>query len=474
MSRGVTFCNEMTQEMKGENVKRKGSGIFGLAYFGLGKEKEYFVDNLTMLLTSGVDILQALEAIRGELRSRKMKEVMDELREDIAAGLTISRALENTNFLPAHVISLIRIGEETGRLKENLGVVAEEQRKERAFRSKIRSAMAYPVLVLSITAVVGVGIAWFILPRLATVFDQLKIDLPFISEALIALGNFLGEAGVIVIPVFIGVLAAVIYFTFFFSKTKFIGQGILFAIPGIKRLIQEVELSRLGYILGTLLEAGLPVVPALGSLQETSDFRIYRKFYGFLRQSVEDGNSFERSFRAYLRTKKLVPNPIQGMIATGEKSGSLPKTLLKIGEIFEGRTDTTTKNLAVMLEPILLVIVWVGVVAVALAVILPIYSLLGGLQQPVPASVMPDEVSAVSNSGVQGALPQLVILETGVGYLNVRDFPSVEGDLIGKVLPGETYEYSDFVDGWYEIILKNGETGWILGTYAELSGGSGN
>ena len=82
--------------------------------FGLGKEKEYFIDNLTMLLTSGMDILLALEAIKSELRSKQMKRVVDSLKSDINEGSPIWRALKKTNFLPDHVISLIRIGEETG------------------------------------------------------------------------------------------------------------------------------------------------------------------------------------------------------------------------------------------------------------------------------------------------------------------------------------------------------------------------
>ena len=443
--------------------------------FGLGKEKEYFIDNLTMLLTSGMDILLALEAIKSELRSKQMKRVVDSLKSDINEGSPIWRALKKTNFLPDHVISLIRIGEETGRLSKNLSVVAVQQKKEREFRSKIRSAMAYPVLVLAITMVVGIGVAWFILPRLDLVFNQLKLDLPLISEALISLGKFLGEFGSIAIPIVVVIIVAGIYFLFFNPKTKFLGQAVLFGMPGIRKLIQEVEISHFGYILGTLLQAGLPIVSAVRSLEETASFKTYRNLYKFLGDSLEDGNSFQKSFLAYGKIRKLVPAPIQEMIITGERSGNLPETLVKIGDIFEGKTDTTTKNLAIILEPILLVIVWVGVVLVAMAVILPIYSLIGGLQTG-PQSVQTPEPEAntlLSDSGFSTnsneTLPTLRIVKTELEHLNIRDFPSIDGDLVGMVYPEETYEYTDQKDGWYEIVLPDGEKGWIWGAYVETT-----
>jgi len=147
-----------------------------------------------------------------------------------------------------------------------------------------------------------------------------------------------------------------------------------------KNIIQQMELARFGYLLGSLLQAGMPIVDSIRSIKETAGFYNYRKFYKYLESSVEEGNSFQRSFLEYKRIKKILPPPIQQMIITSEKSGHLSETLKKIGSVFEERLENTTKNLTVILEPVLLVIVWLGVVAVALAVILPIYGLIGGLQ----------------------------------------------------------------------------------------------
>lgn len=351
-----------------------------LATFGLGKERDYFVENLSMLISGGMPILSVLDSIKTEMRSRRMKHIIADLKTDIESGSPLWRALASSKLFPEHAISLIRLGEQSGKLTENLKVIAIEQEKDRVLKSKLRSAMMYPIFVLSLTIIIGVGIAWFILPKLATVFSQLKITLPLITKILIGIGTFLGEHGRLVIPA-VGIgTATVFFFIFSFSKTKCIGQFILFSVPGIKGLIKEVEIARFGYLLGTLLEAGLPITQALDSLASAAEVTQYRKFFIHLRDCVGDGNSIQKSFASFRHIGRLIPAPIQQLIIAGEQSGTLSVSLLKIGQTFETKSDTTTKNLTIILEPILLVIVWLGVVAVALAVILPIYSLIGGFK----------------------------------------------------------------------------------------------
>lgn len=346
--------------------------------FGIGKEKDFFVENLSVLVSSGMTIVSAIDSIGEEMKSRRMKQVLGDIRKDVEEGSSIWKALDKAGIFSSHVISLIRVGEESGKLSENLKVVSLQEEKSRSFRSKISSAMMYPVFVLSITVIVGISIAWFILPRLATVFSQLNIKLPTITQGLISSGEFLGEYGMTVVPIFVFIVILFFYFIFFFSKTKFIGQWIFFHIPGIRNLVKEVELARFGYLLGALLDAGLPVTDALDSLVQATSFSTYKKIYVHLRDNINEGNSFQKSLDSYSRIKSFVPTTVRQMVVAGEQSGSLSQSLTKIGEIYEAKTEATTKNLSVILEPVLLVIVWLGVVGVAMAVILPIYDLIGG------------------------------------------------------------------------------------------------
>ena len=345
----------------------------------MSKEKEYFIENLSMLLGSGMGVAEAVDSLMAELKPGKIKQMLEKFRYEIDNGSPVWLSLQKAGLAPVHVVSLIKVGEEAGRLSENLKIVSTEQQKERIFKSKIKSALMYPIMVLVLTLVIGIGIAWFILPRLATVFSQLKLDLPFITQALIALGEFLEQYGHIAVPAFICFFAATFYFIFMFKRTKRAGEYIILHLPLIKRLVRDAELSRFGYIMGTLVNAGLNINQALSSLSDVSKFVNYRKLYVYLRVSIEDGNSFKKSFELYKGINELIPIHVQGMIVAGEKSGNLADVFLKFGVIYEEKTDVTAKNLTVLLEPILLVIVWLGVVGVALAIILPIYSLIGGL-----------------------------------------------------------------------------------------------
>lgn len=460
--------------------------------FHFNEEKEFFLENLSLLLSSGMGIGAVLTSIQVELRSPKMCQALKKMLEEIEGGGSLWKTLDKARLFPVQAIALFRIGEESGRLSENLQVIAAQQQKERDFRAKITSAVSYPALILILTLVIGLGVTWFILPRLASVFSQMKIKLPLITRLLIGAGQFLGQYGFIVVPAFTIFLFLIFYFLFVFPKTKYLGQELLLKIPAISKLVREVELSRFGYILGSLLDAGLPVVAALESLQSSTSIISYKNFYGRLHVLVEEGLSFQKCFAEERNLGRLLPGPIRQMIISGEQSGNLPATLRKVGSIFEAKTEVTTKNLSTMLEPLLLIIVWLGVVFVALAIVLPIYSLIGDFNQSGSSSNQTIQPSQPSNNKTMEASPsglpesnpstpgvfvqKVEILPTTTGFLNVRSEPSLQSNLIGKVTPGEVYEYKEISDGWYKIVLcqlkdgncESGQFGWVLGDFVKI------
>ncbi|MBP6926607.1 MAG: type II secretion system F family protein [Candidatus Pacebacteria bacterium] len=346
---------------------------------GIGKEKRYFLENLSLLVASGMNVVEAIKNINDDVRSTAFKKVLKKVEQEVADGMQLWQALKNTKLFDDNAVALIRVGEESGKLSDNLNVIAIQENKNTIFRSKIRSAMLYPVFVIGMSMIVGVGIAWFILPKLSVVFAQLRVPLPAITKALVGFGTFMNEYGTRVVPLAIVAVIIIFYILFFNRSTKKIGQRILLSLPGVKRLTQELELSRFGYLLGTLLQAGLPLTQALGAITNASPFVSYKKFYAKMLALIEEGNSFEKAFHSISRSRSYIPLPIQQMIIAGEQSGGLSKSLITIGENYESKSEITSKNLSVILEPLLLVIVWVGVVFVALAVILPIYSLIGGI-----------------------------------------------------------------------------------------------
>ena len=343
------------------------------------KDREYFTANLALLLKAAVPVGESLASLQETSHSSQLNKAIEQMRDDIEEGTPLWRALERSHIVSTQTLSLIRLGEQSGNLVENLRVAAEQDSKQRVFRSKIRSALIYPSFVLSLTAIVGIGVAWFLLPRLSETFSQLNVELPLISKILIGFGLFLKDNGLWAVPAGIGTALLLGYIVFAAPKTRILGQVLLFRLPGISRLLYEVEIARFGYLLGTLLKAGLSVTQALDLLYDATSSLRYKKLYRYLSRSFEDGYGFRTSLTKYRRINRLIPPAVQQMIIAGERSGALSETLVSVGEIYDEKANSTTQNLEVILEPILLVIVWLGVLGVAVAVILPIYGLIGGL-----------------------------------------------------------------------------------------------
>jgi type IV pilus assembly protein PilC len=348
-------------------------------YHVSARYRDYFTTNLALLLNADVSLQEVFDSLKETSKSQPFKAALDQMKRDIDEGVPLWKTMDRSGIVSEQTLALVRIGEESGKLVDNLRVAARQEDKQRVFRSKVRSAMLYPSFVLGLTGLVGIGVAWFLLPKLAVTFTQLQVKLPAISKVFIDFGLFLKHNGVWAVPGGLLVLALLIYVLFFLKPTRSMGQRILYLIPGVSKLLHEVEVARFGYLLGTLMEAGLSVTQSLQSLRDATSAVQYKHLYQHLYEAFEEGYSFRSALPKFRNSTQLIPAPVQQMVIAGERSGSLPETLKNIGTIYEERSDISTQNLEAVLEPILLIFVWIGVMGVAIAVILPIYSLVGGL-----------------------------------------------------------------------------------------------
>jgi type II secretory pathway component PulF len=358
-------------------IRKLGVRLF-IKFFGI-KELEAFLQNLSVLLASGADIVHGLEAISMDTKSFEMKYIIDQLRDDLAQGMTMSDSFKRLGLFTESVRALIDVGERTGSLPGYMELISQQMEQDRSFKSKLRSAMMYPFFVIALTLVVALVIAWFILPQLANVFGTLDVELPFMTRWLISFSQLLQNHGIIFVPGLLIFIGLIIYLLFFYKKTRIVGEYILFSIPAFKKLLMELEITRTSYMIGTLLNAGFPIFNTLTILENSTSLQRYKKFYRFLRYKIQEGESFRESFVAYPKTKNLFPTIVRQIIYIGEQSGQLSGSFLKIYETYKGKVEISTKNLTVMLEPLLLIVIWVGVIGVAMAVILPIYDLVGQL-----------------------------------------------------------------------------------------------
>jgi len=356
-----------------KNIKKE--KFYKLPRLFFRKQAYDFIQNLGELLSSGLNIYEALESILTEVTSSRMKRVVEGIRDDIKEGSSLADSLEKRRVLGANTLYFIKIGEQSGRLVENLRILIVQNEKELLFKSKINSALMYASIVVFLTVAISTAVSWYVLPKIADVYTGLSADLPFLTRALIFLGIFLAKYGYIIIPLFFSFGAIIFYFLFSFPKTRIVGHLILFHIPLINKLIKETEISRMGYTLNAMLSGGLPLSYALRALPGTTTFNNYKNFYLYLSKKIEEGHSFQESMSLYKNTNKIIPMSVRQMIAAAEKSGTLSTTFFRIGKTYEDRLEVTSRNLPIILEPILLIIIGIGVAIFVLGTMLPIYNL---------------------------------------------------------------------------------------------------
>jgi len=344
----------------------------------VSKSKRILLDNLALLLSSGMGITSSLRTILNNSQNKSINKDLEKIIKSVESGKTLWESFEQEAFLPKFLISLIKIGEDSGNLSEKIKKTVLSLEKDARRASQLKTALFYPVFVMSLTFIIGAGVSIFVLPKIGDVLVSLDVELPIVTKIMVEIGVFLEKYWLTVIPPIIILLGISFYMIFVFSKTKWIGQWITFHLPVFNTLINRTEVSRFAYNLSMLMSSGVPITVALNSISEVHEYYMYKNFLKILVEEVNQGKTFTNSFRKYRKmTNYLFPYTAQDIISAGEESGKLVDVLDTIGSKFEEEAEQISKTIGVLIEPVLLIIVWAGVVFLAVAILLPIYTLVG-------------------------------------------------------------------------------------------------
>lgn len=365
----------METEKNKKNSTEVKAWLAPFMYLGLKNKAFDLVENISYYLSAGMSLSTALESLEDEMSGSRMKRLCRRMQADIQAGFSLADSFERQHFFSENIIALIRAGESMGKLAQNMKLIILLNDEDRKLKSKLSSSLLYGTIILVLTVVVGTGTAWFVLPVIAEVYSSIGGELPFITRLLLSAANFMVKYGAVILPIFISFLSAVLYFIFSFPKTKFIGHLLLFHLPFIKKLIKESEITRFGYILGNMLESGLPMDESLAAMPGTTTFKNYKKLYIHMNLKISEGFSFHDSLKSYQNIKKLFPGNVLQMVASAERSGKLSETLIRISGLYAVKVENTSRNLPIILEPIMLLLVGAGVGLFVLAMMVPIYNL---------------------------------------------------------------------------------------------------
>lgn len=326
---------------------------------------------LATMVESGLVLSEGLDILSEQQQNQRFKKVLEEVSRDIKGGLDLAAAFrKHPDVFPPLYANLIRAGEQAGKLDLILTQMADSLEKDREFQSRIKGAMIYPIVIIVMMVGVMSIMMFFVVPKLVGLYTQSGIDLPLPTKILIAVSNAGQQYGLIIIILIIaGLLALKKWIET--PTGKFAFDSFLLKVPLISKVVTGTTLTTFTRTFGLLTTAGVPLLESLNIVSEVIGNSVYKKAFQDSYRGVERGLSFS----SQLEAAGIFPRIVTQMYRVGEETGKVDQVSFKMATYFENETDNLVKNITVIIEPVVLVILGIGVAFLVLSIILPIYKL---------------------------------------------------------------------------------------------------
>lgn len=330
-----------------------------------------FNRQLSDLLGAGIPLVKGLAILNKQTANEKMRAVIFGILDDVQAGATFADALaKHPEVFSKLYVAMVRSGEAGGMLDEVLQRLAEFSEQEEQLRGKVKSALAYPVVMVIVGSVAIFVMIAFIIPRITATFEQLNQALPAITQLLISISDAIQEYWLVGMA---GAAIAVVLLWQFFQSAegRSMWHRVQLQLPLLGPLIQKREVARFSRTLGSLLRNGVSILVALEIVKDVLDNEVVKGDVERVVEEITQGSGVAHPLKA----SKVFPPIAVNMIAIGEETGRLPDVLLRVSESFEGQVERTVRTLTSLLEPIIIVIMGAIVAFIVIAMLLPIFSL---------------------------------------------------------------------------------------------------
>ena len=335
------------------------------------KELIVFSRQLGSMIAAGVPILEALKALVEETSNASFRRTLESVAYDIEGGASLSQSLAKyPDVFNLFFQGVVRTGEASGRLSESLATMADYLESNYVFTRKVKSAVVYPIFVISAVVVVVILMFVFVVPQLLTLFEEASVTLPLPTRILIGIVGFLKSFWLILVSL----LVASVLLVRSYLRTED-GQYALSAVslylPGIKHLVGKIYLARLTSVLHTLFSSDVPVIESLSIAKDSLGNRVFQNLLAKTSQAVKDGASMS----AVWQHEPHIPAMLTTMVSVGERSGNIDKTFGEANRFFRRDVEEILTSLTTFIEPILVIILAIGVAIIVAAILLPIYNL---------------------------------------------------------------------------------------------------
>ena len=360
---------KMTEKGKEFNMPTFGGGVNA-------KELAIFTRQFSVMIDAGLPLVQCLEILASKQENKFFQKVLTSTRSQVEGGATLSAAMRSSpKVFDGLYVNMVEAGETGGILDTILQRLSSYIEKNVKLQRAVKSALVYPVGVLTVAGGVIVLLLWKVVPIFATLFAGLGVDLPLPTKIVIALSNFIGSYfGLLILVAIIGGVFGLKawYGT---PQGRFILDTIILKLPVMGILMRKIAVARFTRTLGTLISSGVPILEGLDITAKTAGNAVVERALQKVRKSLEEGKSLTEP----LKDSEVFPGMVTQMIAVGEQTGAMDAMLQKIADFYEEEVDAAVKDLLTALEPVMIVFLGVIVGGVVISMYLPLFSLIGKL-----------------------------------------------------------------------------------------------
>ncbi|MCB9798631.1 type II secretion system F family protein [Candidatus Nomurabacteria bacterium] len=338
-------------------------------------EKIFFVDHMRTMIQAGLSLVEALNILEKETENRKFKNIIIEIRSEIEQGKNLSEVLEkHPKAFPPIYVKMVASGEVAGQLEQSLEQIVIQMRKQHDLISSIRGAMVYPAVIILALVSVAILMVTVVLPKLLEIFKDFDAELPLATKLLIAITDFMSDPFNLTL-IFGGLVLFIILFVTGLKKSPRFRSGIHnmnLHLPIFGKVIKKINLARFSMTLSSLLHSTVPIISAIDITGDTCSNLKFREALHSAKPKLETGAQLSEVLQEH---PKLFPPMVSEMILVGERTGEIGHMLEQISDFFAKEVDRTMKNFTTIIEPIIILVLGVAVAGMALAVMMPMYSL---------------------------------------------------------------------------------------------------
>jgi type II secretory pathway component PulF len=326
---------------------------------------------LAIMTRSGVDLASAFHSLSQQCGNASLRRILSQIHRDVTGGKSISDAMQTQAavFGDAYVAS-VAAGEAAGKLPEVLRRLAQFQRTELRMRATIRTLLAYPVLLASVSSLVVLGLVTFVLPKFVDIFSQFEVPLPALTQVVVAASEVLREHLWLWLPALLCALVGLIVSRNIDSGRRKWDAAML-NTPLIREITRAFYIGRTFRLLGLMIESGVPLLEGLRLTRNSIRNALYRQLFDDLEESILNGRGLANS----LINAGFVPAVAAEMVLTAERTGTLGMVTELMGEHYEEEGESKLREMATILEPLIIVVMGVIVATIVMAVMLPMFDI---------------------------------------------------------------------------------------------------